>query len=88
MTKHATIKHHAALMDNMAGALGVDMEQSMLEGRMTMDQLSDAVLGCTGCSNPDSCAHWVSQQTGTASAAPEYCRNGSMLGRLAQGRRA
>ena len=88
MVNRATIKHHAGLMDDMAGAVGVDMEEAMLEGQLTMDQLNDAVLSCTGCSNPENCAHWLEAQTDTAEATPEYCRNGGMLSRLAAGRRA
>jgi hypothetical protein len=88
MTDQTRIKHHAQLVDDMAGALGVDLEDAMLEGRMSMDQLSDAVLSCTGCSNPEHCAKWLTTQTGQAEATPDYCRNSDMLSRLAQGKRA
>ncbi len=88
MTNQATIKAHATLMDDMATTVDVDLEQAMLEGRMTMDQLSDAVLSCTGCTHPQECARWQAAQTGPVSATPEYCRNGDMLGRLAAGKSA
>lgn len=87
MTK-TTLKKHADLMDRMANTLGVDLEQVMMEGRMTMDQLGDAVLSCTGCASPDNCQHWLGAQTSPADQAPDYCRNADMLIRLRGGKHA
>lgn len=88
MLNKTTLKRHAGLMDDMAGAVGVDMEEAMLGGRMSMDQLHDAVLACTGCAHPGACRHWLDAQDGTAGATPDYCRNADMLGQLAAGKRA
>lgn len=86
--ENATVKKHADLMDRMANTLGVDLEEVMMEGRMTMDQLGDAVLSCTGCASPDTCQHWLGAQAGSADQAPDYCRNADMLARLRGGKPA
>jgi hypothetical protein len=89
MTENTTLKTHADLVDRMAGTLGVDLEQAMMEGRMNVDQLGDAVLSCTGCSNPEDCRHWLEGHKGQiAEEAPGYCRNRDMLKRLSTGKNA
>ena len=88
MINRTTLKKHADLMDRMAGSVGVDLEEAMLEGRLSMDQLTDAVFACTGCSNPEACGHWLTTQEGRADATPDYCRNADMMRRLADGLRA
>lgn len=76
-------KRHAALVDHMAGALGVDLEEQMLRGRLSFGGLEDAVFACTGCHKPGECEHWLAAQDGTADAAPDYCRNTDLFRRLA-----
>lgn len=88
MTGKTTLTRHADLMDRMANAVGVDLEQAMMEGRMTMDQLGDAVLACTGCTNPENCAHLLADQCGALPAPPDYCRNSETLLRLREGKSA
>lgn len=88
MSNKATLKKHADLLDRMANTLGVDLEQVMMEGRMNMDQLGDAVLSCTGCSCPEKCETWLQANASTAEVAPEYCRNADMLARLGRGKTA
>lgn len=76
-----TLKTHAALVDRMATAQGLDLEEQMMRGRFTTSELEDAVLRCTGCSAPDACAHWLETQ-GQAEAAPLYCRNAQVFAEL------
>jgi hypothetical protein len=86
MQSQATLKRHAALIDNMAQALDIDLEEHMLRGNLTISELEDAVLRCTVCSKPDACDHWVAERAGqTASAAPGYCRNADVFQRLKEG---
>ncbi|MGY3438154.1 MULTISPECIES: DUF6455 family protein [unclassified Marinovum] len=77
-----TIKRHAALMDRMATAHGLDMEEQVLRGKISSAEIADAVLSCTNCTNPDGCAHWLDTQTGVAAAAPDQCRNAGMFSDL------
>lgn len=84
MQNDRTLKQHAALVDRMAGTLGVDLEQKLMEGRMRLDAFGDAVLACTGCAHPDTCAHWLSR-TARAESAPDYCRNGNFFASLMSG---
>lgn len=88
MQGKATLKAHADLVDRMANTVGVDLEQAMMEGRMTMDQLGDAVLACTGCSAPDTCQKWLALQIDPVETAPDYCRNRDTFSRLVQGKHA
>ncbi|TDK41242.1 DUF6455 family protein [Antarcticimicrobium luteum] len=81
MQDRETLKHHAALLDRMAGALGIDLEEAALSGRLTVDEISDAVLRCTGCAGPAHCTSWLAMRVG-ARAAPGYCRNRDLMARL------
>lgn len=88
MPGKATLKRHAALVDQMAETVGVDLEQAMMEGRMTSDQLSDVVLTCTGCSEAEACARWLATQDEQAATTPDYCRNTDTFQRLSDGKKA
>ncbi len=61
-----TLKRHAALVDGMATARGIDLEETLMRGEISVDEISDAVLRCTACSNPEHCAGWLEEQDGVA----------------------
>ncbi|WP_306153832.1 DUF6455 family protein [Roseovarius sp. MMSF_3281] len=88
MTSTSTLKKHAALVDRMASALGVDLERKAMEGQIDFDQISDAVMACTGCSNPEDCTRWLDTQTGPVDTPPDICRNASVFARLKAGKHA
>ena len=79
-----TLKRHADLVDRMANTQGVDLEERMMAGKVLPDDLSDAVLACTGCANPEACEHWLARNE-TAEQTPDYCRNADLFGRLKLG---
>ncbi len=72
-------KRHAGLVDQMAGALGVDLEEQMMRGRLSFAGLEDAVLACTGCHKPGDCEHWIATRDGITAATPGYCRNADLF---------
>ena len=76
------LKHHAGLVDRMAGTVGVDLEQAVLDGALRFDAIADAVLRCTGCPDPAHCAGWLARHD-TADAPPGYCRNAALFAGLA-----
>ncbi|MCA0995206.1 DUF6455 family protein [Alloyangia pacifica] len=76
-------KRHAALVDHMASAVGVDLEEQMMRGKLSFSALEDAVFACTGCTHPDTCEHWIAAQKGRAEATPSYCRNADLFQQLA-----
>lgn len=82
MTQELTYKRHATLVDRMANALGIDIEEKMMAGMLQIDSLGEAVLDCTGCSNPDGCSHWLDMQTAKAEATPGMCRNADLFAAL------
>ncbi len=87
MQSTTTLKRHAQLVDQMASSLGVDLEQKIMEGHLTMEALSDVVLACTGCSNPEACGHWL-EENKVATATPDYCRNSNVFDLLIAGKHA
>lgn len=87
MTMSTTYRRHAELVDRMGDALGLDLEEKTFEGQLSLDTLSDVVLRCTGCADPDGCEHWLAAQDGIAEHAPSMCRNGDIFELLKQGKR-
>ncbi len=60
--------------------LEMKIEEATLRGELPMDDLAEAVLRCTGCTNADGCDHWLDDHAnGGAEHAPEYCRNARQL---------
>lgn len=76
------IKRHAILMDRMAEARGLDMEEQVLRGHITSSEVADAVLSCTNCTNPGDCGRWLDAHAGGAAESPSYCRNSALFGDL------
>lgn len=86
MIDQPTLRQRAALLDRAAERLGVDLEAAVLAGQMGFEELSQSVLRCVSCANPEDCAHWLDRGEERAMAAPVYCRNRALLSRLAGGR--
>ena len=79
MQSPSKLRRHAALVDRMAEAQGLDLEETMFRGQLRMSELEDAVLRCTACTNPDGRESWLASQTGTATGTPGYCRNTELM---------
>ncbi|MDA7423812.1 DUF6455 family protein [Thalassococcus lentus] len=77
-----TLKRHAGLVDAMAEAQGLDLEEQMLRGKLSFSELEDAVLACTGCAEPCQCEKWLNELDGKAAETPIYCRNASLFSDL------
>ncbi len=78
----STLRIHAQLVDRMADTLGLDLEESILRGQMQIDDLSDAVLRCTGCTQPGACQHWLAETPRPQATPPGYCRNSDLFADL------
>ncbi|MEP2782357.1 MAG: DUF6455 family protein [Pseudoruegeria sp.] len=74
-----TFRRHAALVDHMAETLGVDLEEQVFRGNIGINDIGDAVLNCTGCTQADDCDHWLAKQKGVSERTPAYCRNSEMF---------
>ena len=82
-----TLRRHAALFDDMAGTLGIDLQDAAISGALPVAQIADAVLACTGCACVSACDTFLGAAAageGQPKAAPGYCRNRSLLSRLSQ----
>lgn len=86
MQERDSLRRHAALVDRMATALGIDLEEAALSGRVAVDEISEAVLRCTGCADPTHCEGWLASRV-SAEVAPGYCRNRDLMARLRRERR-
>ena len=69
---------HANILDRMAAAQGLDLDESVMAGHLTPDELGDAVLACTGCAAPEACERWLTAHE-VRDAIPSYCRNRAVL---------
>lgn len=77
-----TINRHAALMNRMAETLGVDLTEAIADGRLPAEAWREAVVRCTGCSDPEGCQHWLAEHAEdepAPAAAPGYCRNRDLM---------
>lgn len=81
MTMKQNLKAHAALVDRMAQTVGVDLEEAVLQGTARFDDLAEAVLRCTQCSDPAHCAEWLEEDR-QRDATPAYCRNKDLFAAL------
>lgn len=80
----ARLKTHADLVDRMAAARGVDLQEAALRAHLTPSDISDMVLRCVGCTKPDICAKWLESQPGQVSDTPDFCRNAETFADLAR----
>ena len=85
MPQTQKIKRHAALFDGAASRIGVDLQEAAIRGALRFEEISEAVVRCTGCPKPDDCAVWLAQEGGPADGLPAYCRNIPLLDRLKNG---
>lgn len=76
------IKRHAGLFDDMASHVGVDLQEAAIAGALSLDEMAEAVVRCTGCLQPARCALRLQSEDHVGSGAPIYCRNADLLKRL------
>ncbi len=82
MQSQEKLKHHADLVDRMATAIGVDLEDLLFRGQMSPSDVPDAVLRCAACSDPVHCNAWLNRRDTLADATPGYCRNADLMATL------
>ena len=81
MLRQSVLRKHAGLVDDMACRTGIDLEEQVLRGRLETGDVSDMVLRCTSCTNPDDCAELLASQE-RQGTTPHYCRNAELLEKL------
>ncbi|WP_420569404.1 DUF6455 family protein [Thalassovita sp.] len=82
MQSQDKINHHATLVDRMASKRGLDLDEKTMQGQLPPEQLSEAVLRCTGCACPNECETWLAEKTAPQQATPSYCRNQDLFDQL------
>ncbi|MEL7167094.1 MAG: DUF6455 family protein [Pseudomonadota bacterium] len=80
---HDRLKRHAMLVDRMAEARGIDLQEAVMRSGLTPDDVSDMVLTCAGCTKGADCEKWMNDAAEKVSETPSYCRNADVFARLA-----
>ena len=81
MTAMTRIARHERLLSRMADANEADLDLALMLGNTTPEELTDAVMACTGCANPDACEHHLNHGH---IGVPAFCRNARLIDRLAK----
>ena len=76
---------HTGLIGTMAETVHADLTQALQTGRLTGQDLRNAVLSCLGCEGAGECEHWLADHRAGAEDTPAYCRNREMMLRLREG---
>ena len=80
MSEFTRFQAHERLMSRMADAQGADLDRAMQFGELSPEDYTDAVLACTGCSDPAGCRTHLQQER---AGIPGFCRNRGMIERIA-----
>lgn len=78
-------KRHAALFDEAAQKIGVDLQEAAIAGDLPFDCIADGVHRCMGCSGPSACRDWLDNAQDDNATLPRFCRNKWLLKRLQDG---
>jgi len=72
---------HWGLMNAMFRKAGVDLSAGLVEERLDLDDIRDAVVRCADCPQVNDCEHHLADTR--TSGVPSYCRNAELIARLA-----
>ncbi|MCR8549626.1 DUF6455 family protein [Salipiger sp. P9] len=73
---------HFWMTRSVARAMGLNLSEEMLSGRLEPDDYADMVTCCRGCALVEACEKWLGTQTAVSAAPPPGCCNGMMLAQL------
>ncbi len=79
---HGLYKRHADLVDRMASARGIDLQEASMRAGLSPDDLADMVQRCAGCAHAGACAAWLDARLGAVSKTPVFCRNADVFDAL------
>lgn len=74
---------HSDLMGTMAGKVGVDWSQKLVDNPELAKEYRSAVMTCTHCKSVGECQGWLASHD-SADETPDYCLNKDLLGKLAR----
>ena len=70
------IDTHMNLVMRMGDTVGADIEDALVSGRLSPENLRGAVLRCTSCRDVGACEDWLEERAEMGSdSPPAYCRN-------------
>lgn len=76
------LDHHGNLMHRMAETVHADVSDAMMRGRISGQDIRNAVFACVGCEGGAECPDWLEAHADGAEDTPDYCRNREMLARI------
>lgn len=76
------IFRHLWLLQAVARAAGVDLQQEIREGRLGGLEYARLVTTCRGAGCSKTCALWLSARRDDAPAVPDFCPSAKTLRRL------
>jgi len=77
------IDRHTDLLKRMAETVHADIGDALERGALRGDEIRSAVFTCMGCTGAAECPSWMDAHETGSDSAPSYCRNRSLLARLA-----
>jgi hypothetical protein len=80
-SKGRKLRSHVYLFDEMAEKLGKDLEMRVLEGRISSDEIVEAVHKCSDCQSAETCASQLPKEKGLKEAYG-YCANRELFKKL------
>ncbi|RMD91298.1 MAG: hypothetical protein D6811_09255 [Alphaproteobacteria bacterium] len=66
----------------MAEAVGADVVQAAVEGRVPETAIRTMVVTCSRCQSVGSCLEWLEEHAAGAQEAPDYCLNKGLFERV------
>ncbi|MBN8290511.1 hypothetical protein JI664_00900 [Rhodobacter sp. NTK016B] len=72
---------HSDLIASMAETVHADLTDALVYGRVTGQEIRNAVMSCMGCEGSGDCQNWMDAHNHDADTPPAYCRNRAMLER-------
>jgi len=84
MSLSKKLDRHARLVERMASAQGIDLDEALQRAELQSGELRAGVYRCVGCENVGTCEHWLAEHRDGADAAPDYCRNSALFKSLTQ----
>ncbi len=85
MRRRNQLRRHADLLDRMAEAVGLDLQEESIRGCLPFGELADAVIKCADCTRVSECEAWLGKEHEPGSLAPGYCLNRAIFDKLSSG---
>lgn len=70
---------HFWITRGMARRMGVNLSEAMHEGLLSQADFAAMITRCRDCPGAAGCLEFLSERSGPAEGAPDWCRNAALL---------